>query len=407
VLAALPARSAILSFVHFLDMRTPGRGRPRYLAVVAKPHRPTRIFDLGPALNVDEAVRAWRAEVEDLRRAVRDGSLAMRRQDEAGQRLRGLIWDPVRSELGDGLVFIIPDGTINLVAWAGLPLESGRFLAEDDVTIHLLSTERDLVAFAGGSPAARGRLVAVGGPDFDLDGAASAERGDSRGSGGPEDCRVAPRFHPLPGSLQEVTDLAAGWPAADREVMTGRNAEKGAFRMSAPGATVLHLATHGFFRDPTTCEKIDAGGAISLDPLFTAGLALAGANRSSDAKGGHDGLLTAAELAGLDLSHTQWAVLSACGTGLGRIEDGEGVLGLRRAMAMAGVRTVIMSLSDVDDDLTRRFMSALYTSRFQRGLRTPDALRAAEREVLAQLRATGESSHPAYWATFVAAGDWH
>jgi CHAT domain-containing protein len=140
---------------------------------------------------------------------------------------------------------------------------------------------------------------------------------------------------------------------------------------------------------------------------LSAGLALAGANRPRNASGDHDGLLTAAELAGLDLSRAQWAVLSACGSGLGRIEDGEGVLGLRRALAIAGARTVIMSLTDVDDDRTRRLMSALYASRFERGLATPAALRAAEREVLAELRATGEPAHPAYWATFVATGDWH
>jgi tetratricopeptide (TPR) repeat protein len=405
VLAALPPRSVMVSFVRFLDLRTPAEGRPWYLAVVTRPRAPTRIVDLGPAPEIDEAIREWRAEIDDVRRAVRDGSLAMRRQDAAGQRLRRLIWDPLRSELGNRLVFIVPDGALNLVAWAGLPLEGGRFLAEDTVTIQLLSTERDLVAFAAGSRVARGRLVALGGPDFNLDGEGPIEEARARRGGEGEACRVAPRFRALPGSLQEVSDLAARWPSADREVMTGRQADKSALRAAAPHATVLHLATHGFFRDAAECGPIEA--ATALDPLFSVGLALAGANRASDEEGDHDGLLTAAELAGLDLSHTQWAVLSACGSGLGRIEDGEGVLGLRRALAMAGVRTVIMSLADVDDDFTRRLMGALYANRFQRALDTPDALRAAEREMLGELRARGESTHPAYWATFVAVGDWH
>ena len=69
----------------------------------------------------------------------------------------------------------------------------------------------------------------------------------------------------------------------------------------------------------------------------------------------------------LDLQGTEWAVLSACETGLGEIKAGEGVFGLRRAFQIAGARTVIMSLWSVEDRATRTWMRALYEGRLSKG----------------------------------------
>jgi CHAT domain-containing protein len=111
-------------------------------------------------------------------------------------------------------------------------------------------------------------------------------------------------------------------------------------------------------------------------------------------------------VASLDLRGIEWTVLSACDTGLGVIKDGEGVLGLRRAFQIAGVRTVIMSLWSVDDTATQAWMRALYRERFRNGATTMAAVRNASLQTLRARRARGESTHPFYWAAFVAAGDW-
>jgi CHAT domain-containing protein len=142
-------------------------------------------------------------------------------------------------------------------------------------------------------------------------------------------------------------------------------------------------------------------------PLRLSGLALAGANQRDQAPSGdEDGVLTAEEVASLDLGGTDWAVLSACDTGVGRVQTSEGVLGLRRAFRIAGARTVIMSLWSVDDQATRRWMKALYRARFRQGLETAEAVREAGRSVLREQRAQARSTHPFFWAGFVAAGDW-
>jgi CHAT domain-containing protein len=148
--------------------------------------------------------------------------------------------------------------------------------------------------------------------------------------------------------------------------------------------------------------------AMPENPLLLSGLALAGAGRrAAVGPDENDGILTAEEVASLNLDGVEWAVLSACDTGLGTVAAGEGVFGLRRAFQIAGVRTVIMSLWSVEDRATRRWMEALYQARFSRHLDTAAAVRAASLTLLHERRASGESTNPFYWAGFVAAGDWH
>jgi CHAT domain-containing protein len=123
---------------------------------------------------------------------------------------------------------------------------------------------------------------------------------------------------------------------------------------------------------------------------------MAGANRRQEAGPDEDdGILTADEISMLDLRGTQWAVLSACDTGLGEVRVGEGVFGLRRAFQLAGAHTVIMSLWPVEDEAARAWMASLYRYRCDASL-----------EALRQRRARGLSTHPLYWAGFIAAGDW-
>jgi CHAT domain-containing protein len=207
-------------------------------------------------------------------------------------------------------------------------------------------------------------------------------------------------------------------------VATGGAADEATFKRLAPGRRVIHLATHGFFLDLRCAPGGEGGtrGVMGLvpaasgpepssppgeNPLLLSGLALAGANLRDQAEAGdEDGVLTADEIAALDLSGTEWAVLSACGTGLGEVAAGEGVLGLRRAFLAAGTRTVFTSLWSVRDKPTREWMAALYRHRLLDGAGTAEAARAASLDLLRSRRAQGRSTHPFEWAAFLAAGDW-
>jgi len=185
---------------------------------------------------------------------------------------------------------------------------------------------------------------------------------------------------------------------------------------NAAGRRVIHLATHGFFLNAHCPSSLDSSGepssqvqptAVSENPLLLTGLVFAGANhRQTVGPGEDDGILTAEEIAAINLEGLEWAVLSACDTGLGEIKSGEGVFGLERAFQIAGARTVIMSLWPVEDNSAREWMTALYERRLVGGRDTAASVREASLQVLRQRRAKGQSTHPFYWAGFVAAGDW-
>jgi CHAT domain-containing protein len=162
---------------------------------------------------------------------------------------------------------------------------------------------------------------------------------------------------------------------------------------------LLHVATHAFF-----LENLPAPGSTSEsspfeNPLLRSGLVFAGANAL--ASGAEDGVLTALEASALDLSGTELLVLSACETGLGEARSSDGVYGLRRAFALAGARSQVMSLWKVNDEATRRLMADFYERLF-RGEDRSEALRQAQLSILRNpvLRS------PYYWAGFVLAGDW-
>ncbi len=131
--------------------------------------------------------------------------------------------------------------------------------------------------------------------------------------------------------------------------------------------------------------------------MLRSGIALARAN-ASIRKGQDDGLVCAEKLLGMDLAGTDLVVLSACDTGVGKVQEGEGVFGLERAFLLAGARTLVVSLWPVPDDETRQLMEAFYKG-MAAGRTKVQALAEAKRRVAAR------KPHPYYWAAFVLHGN--
>ena len=448
VRAALPAQAALVSFVRYSDTFAMDGLAPRHVAsyvafVLRNGDDHPVLVPLGPASVLDGCIVRWRHEMS-VHAAMRRPSNADAAYRRVGVALRRSVWDPIAPQLSRvRYAFLVPDGPLNLVSFAALPLRDGGYLVEEMPAIHYLSAERDLVSsydHVGKTPA----LLAVGDPEFDLaavGGIPSVSRGpkvkpgqsaNAVNVGLDSPCPSVPdlRFEPLPAARREAEEIADIWrKRASRDsappraaVLLGEDADESAVKRLAPGNRILHFATHGFFlgagcqtgvagsRGVGGLSTLDVAAGVSRwdeDPLLQSGLALAGANRR--AKSGHqeeDGILTAEEVSALALEGTEWAVLSACDTGVGAIAAGEGVLGLRRAFQVAGVRTVIMSLWAVDDEAARRWMHALYDGWLRQHLSTVDAVRRASLLLLRDRRSTGRSTHPFFWAGFVAAGNW-
>ncbi len=418
----LPPGSALIAFVQYeqVDIANamPGEPTGSYLAFVLTEGDDPAVIALGSNREIDGLVSRWRDEVAP--------GAAARSDLVAGEMLRRRIWDPLAPLLEDAeRVFVVPDGALHLLNLNTLPTGEKAFLIERGPLIHYLSAERDLVL--SGVERSRGSgLLAMGGVSFDEESVPTTPSGVFRGkhSGCPDFRSV--RFKPLPASARESMEVAEIWRKASvQEKSSGANqdqvvhltaaeASEAAFKESAPGKRVLHLATHGFFIGGECRSGLEAsrgiGGLVPArgeNPLLLSGLAFAGANhRDAASPDEEDGILTAQEIAAMDLSGVEWAVLSACDTGLGELRAGEGVFGLRRALQVAGVRTLIMSLGSVEDETARKWMRIFYEGRLLRGMGTIEAVQEASLELLRGRRARGETDHPAYWSPFVAVGQW-
>ena len=132
--------------------------------------------------------------------------------------------------------------------------------------------------------------------------------------------------------------------------------------------------------------------------MAMSGLVFSGANQEEE---GSDALLFASELSTLDLRGTELVVLSACLSGMGETENGEGVYGMRRGLELAGARRQVVTLREVDDQATMQLMKDFY-SKLAEGLPASEALREAK---LAMMRSE-QYSQPKYWAPFILSGDW-
>jgi CHAT domain-containing protein/uncharacterized protein HemY len=423
VAAALPKDAALIEFITYVDRPlVPAPGMPalqrpgelRYLALVLFPDATIRFHDLGPAEPMDSAASRLR------------DALANRSADyqATAQELYQLAFQPLLPLLGaTRRLFLSPDGQLALVPFAAL--HDGQQFLVDTFDFTYLPSGKNLLPRPEES-APSDSVVVLADPDFNAllpvpsrpqeDAPALARHSQpSERSFSMLSMDLAQRAWtptPLPGTRQEAEAIQLLLPQA--QLFLGSAATKERL-LNLPPPGILHLATHGFFLEdapgPATSRAIGQFGALgenSLahrppDPLLRSGLVLAGASAPAPSSSSPappspgDTLVTALELAGLDLWGTQLVVLSACDTGRGDVKLGQGVYGLRRAFLVAGAETVVMSLWKVNDETTRELMENYY-----RNLLAGQGRATALREAMRALRLT--QAHPHYWAPFIAMG---
>ncbi len=193
----------------------------------------------------------------------------------------------------------------------------------------------------------------------------------------------------LPNTLTEaqyIGDLMSR-TSIKSHVYTGGKGDEASFkRLSGSNANLLHIATHGFYNESTQEVKQNRESVVGEDKSMTrSGLLFAGVNTTlnsqhSNANTYNDGILTAQEIAQLDLKNVDMAVLSACETGLGELK-GDGVFGLQRGFKKAGVNSIIMSLWKVDDRATQMLMTQFYENWLIKKMPKQKALKEAQEYV--------------------------
>jgi len=388
-----------------------------YAAFVLSPGSVTPSFvSLGPAIEIESELERWRA-------ALAGGKAPDRLQWSAGRALRQRLWDPLAPRLaGAELTLIVPDGPLALVPWSTLPAPGNVPLLETGPTLHILNGARELLREP--SRARRHPALIVGGVDYNAKPAAAGSGGGASPAlrGRTASCvELAPQHHErLPGSGEEARRVARAWERSagtGQDVLTGAGASERRVRAEFTGRGLVHLATHGYYV-PDSCARTPAGGLPRIEgvpqfpvpepageAMLRSGLVLAGANLPGSDPA-DDGILTAADLALLDLDEAQLVVLSACESGKGRVVNAEGVIGLRWALMQAGARTSLTSCHRVSDEATARWMEVFYASWLQGKRTVPEAAREASRQLRRELRERTGEDRPGAWGAFLSAGDW-
>ncbi|HET9528775.1 MAG TPA: CHAT domain-containing tetratricopeptide repeat protein [Blastocatellia bacterium] len=380
-------------------------GPPRYVAYVVRKTGPPAWVELGDAKEIDGRIDTWREALSDPGRA--DVKQLARAVDMK-------VLQPVRRLLGNNRrVLLSPDGALNLIPFAALVDESGRYLV-GRYTFRYLTAGRDLLRMHIRARSAQPPVV-LADPDYGQESEQGAERGLLLSKGKSETVRSIDfsqvYFNRLPGTAAEARSLEQ---ILQGEIMYVREraTESAVKNVSAP--EVLHIATHGFFLEDvlSPSERDSRGLAVKKagskdsstpvlrieNPLLRSGLAFAGANERQGGAG-EDGILTALEAVGLNLWGTKLVVLSACNTGVGEVKTGDGVYGLRRAFVIAGAESQVMSLWPVDDQGTRDLMITYYKM-MRAGRDQTEALREAQLRMMSR----EASQHPYYWACFINSG---
>jgi CHAT domain-containing protein/tetratricopeptide (TPR) repeat protein len=304
------------------------------------------------------------------------------REERLSSLYRILVGDPAGKTIGrDSELIIVPDGLLFYLPFeilvTGTEGSRPRYLVEDHAVSYSSSASLLNPELRTGRKTTGG-LLAFGNP----------ERGAGRIFRFPawpalfgrlKSVLRGGRFEPLPNSELEVRAIAGNF--RNSAVYTGRRATEDRLKRMAPGCRILHLAAHA---------------EISESQPMQSRIILAGSRGGEE-----DGDLRTPEIVNLKLN-ADLVVLSGCGTALGKLSRGEGLIGMSRAFLHAGVPSTMASLWPVDDASTASFMKRFYEC-LKNGMSRTGALRQAKIEFIESRESIRD---PFYWAPFVLIGDW-
>lgn len=312
-----------------------------------------------------------------------------------------LFWQPIAAQLESiDRIYLSPDGVYHLLNPNTFRIPNSEDYLIDRLSIVRVSNSADLTKTAANDQPAN--AIIFGNPQFDLGHPATEEDANTHWSRALNGTAISP----LPGTKIESEQIDQLLRSNDYAVNSalGPNADEAALKqIQSPG--ILHIATHGFFL-PQQAGTLYDQNFLALEttpvldhPLMRSGLLLSGSQQTINGRsiGLEDGIFTSFEASLLRLHANKLTVLSACETGLGEIQNGEGVFGLQRAFQMAGSQNILMSLWKVDDAATQLMMTTFY-ARVTSGQTYQAALTSAQQAVRTQY------PEPYFWGSFILLG---
>jgi CHAT domain-containing protein len=361
---------------------------PRFLTLDQEPDLPTAVRAWVSLLE-GAPLRAWPAAgnrlIQSYERPKEATGHHLSREELAGRLARAILVPLARAAPHARRFVIVADDDLNGVPFGAMPIDGvpavDRFEIVYAPSLATYATlcrpasrawPRDLLSFAAENAEVQ---------------ADPSDRFDPHQDG--ESVRLMLEYasrHPLPYASKEVEAASRNFSPARTTVIRGSDASKAALVSASHDGSLaqyryVHIAAHAFsFPDDPERSMLILNGARSA--------------------GAASRVLTAAELADLHMD-SELLVLAACRTGVGRYEPGQGLLGFAFAALAAGNRAAVLSLWEVADDLTERFMSRFF-ERLQRGMRSSTALAATQREFAHD--PDPRTRDPSTWAAFVLYG---
>jgi CHAT domain-containing protein len=310
---------------------------------------------------------------------------------------RMVLW-PVGEHLNKQRIIVVPDGVLNYIPFQILPSPSSNKLLVDDAEIvnaPSASIFGELQEEAVDRQPATNLLAAFGDPVFAADyqpqdagkneqviataQLRSALRDNDLNDGTFDPTALTRLFH-AKRELDSLRDVAGEKALIVREYDATRDRF---LHTDLTQFAILHLVTHGYF-NPKHPQN--------------SGFVLSDIDRDQKHLQGFIGLREIYELRAPVLL----VVLSACQTALGENVRGEGLMGMTRGFMHAGASSVVASLWEVDDRATAELMKLFYSNMLKRGMKTGEALRAAQNSI----RQRPEWRSPHYWAAFTLQGEY-
>jgi len=375
-------------------------------------------------------------ELSKREKNISDLEFTQQLYSEKGPNLYDLIWKPIEKELDEiSTIYYAPTGTLHQISFAAVPVSFNHKGTQSDFTkthkdtsqllshkynLHLLTSTREILSLkkevAGSLP--KGSAAIYGGLFYEPENYETKNsstysqlsilnsqfsNNSERGLG------IRQKF--LPGTEKEAELIVKYLNESQidsRLFLYSAGSEETFKQLSGTETGIIHISTHGFFfEDIEEHSNNDLSNLLGSDGrssktlknrLLRSGLMFTDSNRAWTGaeipEGSEDGILSADEIAQMNLVNTKLVVLSACETGLGEAKTAEGVFGLQRAFKLAGVETIIMSLWKVPDNATADLMTFFYQNWL-----SGNSKQQAFAEAQKQVREKYNDAY--YWAGFV------
>jgi len=377
--------------------------KPRYQALLLLSNGEVETVDLGPA-----------QEIEDLiKKALISSEQYLPDAQKLWNRVGKSIINPLGKYIKDKKVlFISPDAELNKVPFAAVSSANENKLLVEEFLLRLITTGRELVSLNKTNIFNNNKSLVVANPNFNL-------KDNSSNTKVIKNKKV---FEFQKRSFEQSVKVWNSLPETKEEGRFIANRIDGELLIEDKASVlniqkrnspkIMHIASHSFFLSDKE-EKLALSSILFAnsfnkqnskfeDPLLRSGIVLSGANYPEFNKI-DDGYLTALELSKLDLSGTELVVISGCESGLGEIKSGDSIYGLKRSITVAGARSSLLSLWDVNDKATAAFMESFY-KKLKEGEGRSEALASTQNEF--RVHPNEDWRHPNVWAAFQLSGDW-